>query len=53
VADATYFHKMTLLILHLLITSGVWQAKVQPAMFSRRSAVSLFPDSDNCSKAGC
>jgi hypothetical protein len=53
VADATYFCKISLLILHLLITSEAWQAKVQPAMFSRRSAVSLFPASGNCSKAGC
>jgi len=53
VADAMYFRKISLLILRLLITSGAWQAKVQQAMFSRRSAVSLFPDSGNCSRAGC
>ena len=52
-ADAMYFRKISLLILHLLITSRAWQAKVQPAMFSQRSAVSLFPASGNCSKAGC
>ena len=52
-ADPMYFRKISLLILHLLITSEAWQAKVQPAMFSRRSVVSLFPDSGNYFKAGC
>ncbi len=47
------FRKISLLILHLLITSEAWQAKVQPAMFSRHSVVSLFPASANCSRAGC
>jgi len=52
-SHATYFRKISLSILHLLIPSGAWQAKVQPAMFSRRFAVSLFPASGNCSRAGC
>jgi len=44
------FRKISLSILHLLIPSEAWQAKVQPAMFSRRFAVSLFPASGNCSR---